>query len=173
MGKIQEEKNKGDKKKQPEEIIIDDDDDDVENVNDKAENAKYHKAFENFLSKSKNQESESMGEDTLLENKRETRHNSRLRTRNKEKVVKPSIIPVDLVDDDIVIYDPLEEGRKAKESKEKQLENIELNDVKLSDEDSSNDEDKEEKNKVKQDRKSKITEKDIGHSKGKKMYHQF
>merc|ERR1711915_1048487 len=69
---------------------------------------------------------------------------------------------------DIVIYDPLEEERKAKESKEKQLENLELNDVKLSDEDSSNDEDKEEKNKVKQDRKSKITEKDIGHSKGKK-----
>ena len=39
--------------------------DDVENVSDKAGNARYRKAFEYFLSKSKDEESESEAEDTL------------------------------------------------------------------------------------------------------------
>ena len=43
-------------------------------------------------------------------------------------------------DDEVIIYDPVEEEMKEKESKEKQIENLDLKDVKLSDEDTSNDE---------------------------------
>merc|ERR1712130_499376 len=122
-------------KPQPEEITIDDDDD--ENVNDKSDASKYHDAFQSFLSKSKEEETESEIEEDPMERKRRTRQTSKLKQKQKEKEKekKPIVITSDPADDEVIIYDPLEE-----ELKQKQIESLDLKDVKLSDEDSSNDE---------------------------------
>merc|ERR1712013_815845 len=125
-------------KPQPEEITIDDDD----NVNDKSDSNKYHDAFQSFLSKSKEEETESEIEEDPMERKRRTRQTSKLKQKQKEKekANKPIVVTSDPADDEVIIYDPLEEEMKEKENKQKQIENLDLKDVKLSDEDTSNDE---------------------------------
>jgi len=133
-----EKKKQSEAKVQPEEITIDDDDDD--NVNDKSDSSKYHDAFQSFLSKSKEEETESEIEEDPMERKRKTRQTSKLKQKQKEKEKKPIVVTSDPADDEVIIYDPLEEEIKQKESKQKQIEDLDLKDVKLSDEDSSSDE---------------------------------
>merc|ERR1712053_17784 len=94
-------------KPQPEEITIDDD----ENVNDKSDASKYHDAFQSFLSKSKEEETESEIEEDPMERKRRTRQTSKLKQKQKEKEKekKPIVVTSDPADDEVIIYDPLEE----------------------------------------------------------------
>merc|ERR1712130_1091527 len=81
-------------------------------------------------------------EEDPMERKRRTRQTSKLKQKQKEKEKekKPIVLTSDPADDEVIIYDPLEEELKQKESKQKQIESLDLKDVKLSDEDSSNDE---------------------------------
>ena len=62
----------------------------------KTDTNKYHDALQSFLSKSKEEETESEIEEDPMERKRRTRQ----------------------TDDEVIIYDPVEEEMKEKESKE-------------------------------------------------------
>ena len=81
-----------------EKIIPESDDsepDDDDNFNDKSDTNKYHDAFQSFLSKSKEEETESEIEEDPMERRRRTRQ----------------------TDDEVITYDPVEEEMKEKETK--------------------------------------------------------
>ena len=136
-------------KKKPEEITIDDDEEEDRRVLNKSDSKQYHQAFESFLSKSKD-DSESDVEEDPLENKRKTRQASKRSQQKSSKVVTCE------PDDDITVFDPHEEARQQKETKEKQIKSICNQKVSLSDDDSSNDEAAEERSKKPQKKVSMV-----------------
>ena len=85
----------------------------------KTDTNEYHDALQSFLSKSKEEETESEIEEDPMERKRRTRQTSKLKQKQKgkEKAKKPIVVTSDPADDEVIIYDPVKEEMKEKESK--------------------------------------------------------